>query len=49
MASHPNLQKTSRRRSLAKKIEKEMRAKKLSLKDLLVDLKIERREYRKKL
>ncbi len=35
------------RRSLAKKAHKEMRAKKLSLKALLSDLKAERRSYRK--
>lgn len=35
------------RRSLAKKIEKEMRGKKISLNDLLKDLKTERRQYQK--
>jgi len=36
------------RRSLAKKAQKEMREKKISLKDLLADLKNERRRYMKK-
>ena len=35
------------RRSLAKKVQKEMREKKLSLNDLLKDLKKERRHYNK--
>ena len=39
--------KTLLRRSLAKKAQKEIRAKKLSLKALLSDLKAERRSYRK--
>lgn len=33
------------RRSLAKKVQKEMRDKKISLNDLLADLKSERRQY----
>ena len=37
--------KTLLRRSLAKKVQKEMRDKKLSLNDLLEDLKSERRKY----
>ena len=36
------------RRSLAKKAQKEMREKKISLNDLLADLKNERRQYMKK-
>jgi len=36
------------RRALAKKVEKEMRNKKLSLNDLLAGLKSERRQYNKK-
>ncbi len=35
------------RRSLAKKVEKEMRGKKISLNALLKDLKTERRQYQK--
>ena len=36
------------RRSLAKKVQKEMHNKKISLNELLADLKIERRQYMKK-
>lgn len=36
------------RRSLAKKVQKEMHARKISLNDLLSDLKNERRQYLKK-
>ena len=39
--------KTLLRRALAKKVQKQMRDKNMSLKDLLADLKNERRQYNK--
>jgi len=49
MVDHQNPPKESKRRSLARMVQKEMRAKKITVKELLKALKVERRRYRKEL